>query len=176
MRPDEGFSRRARASIVPARMPPSTTRIVPFDAATAFAFAPRVAVAVWRGDVTMPRVMGFGREIRTFLPSCQGRGYASITVIEPGISLRIPEDVRSASEALQREFAPHIKCMVYLVQQTGFVAAAARTIASGFTLITRAPYPLKVLSTSDETASWCSTYADVDAAEISRIVREARAA
>ncbi len=156
--------------------PPSKMRVVAYDLDVSFVFAPRVAVTVWRKDVTLPRLLAFARELRTFVPQCRGQGYASITVIEPGISLRMGEEVRTASESLQREFAPHIQCMAYLVQTQGFVAATARTIASGFVLLTRAPYPLKVLSTSDECALWASTYVGVPPEDISRALREARGA
>lgn len=155
---------------------PGHARVVHFDPDLSFAFAPRLAIAVWRKDVTLPRLTAFARGIRGFLPQCEGRGYASITVIEPGISLRLPDDVRAASEALQREFAPNIKCMAYLVQQQGFVAATARTIASGFVLLTRAPYPLKIFATTDECATWASTYVDLAPAEISRVLGDVRAA
>jgi hypothetical protein len=155
---------------------PGRSRIVSVDADVAFAFAPRVAVAVWRKDVTLVHLSAFATELRAFLPSCEGRGYASITVIEPTISLRMADDVRAASEKLQRELAPNIRCMAYLVQAQGFVAAAARTIASGFVLITRAPYPLKVFGTTDECATWASGHVALDAVEVERMVNEARAA
>jgi hypothetical protein len=150
-------------------------RVVSVDGDVTFAFAPRVAVAVWRKDVTMVQLQAFERELRAFIPECEGRGYASITVIEPTISLRLPDDVRAASEKLQRECASHIKCMAYLVETRGFVAAAARTIASGFTLITRAPYPLKVFGSTDEVALWAAPYVNVLDRDIQRLVNKARA-
>ena len=154
---------------------PSRNRVVPIDADVSLAFAPRLVIAVWRGHVTMPHVLALGREIRSFLPSCRNQGYGQITVIEPGISMRMPDDVRATSETMQREFAPHIKCMAYLVTQEGFVAAAARTVASGFALVTRAPYPLKVIATPHETAGWVSRYTDLSVAEIEHLLGEVRA-
>lgn len=153
----------------------SRTRIVAVDADVVLAFGPRLSIAVWRKEVTMQHLLVLGREIRSFLPECRKEGYASVTVIEPGISLRMPDDVRSASEALQREFAPHIRCMAYLVTQEGFVAAAARTVASGFALVTRAPYPLKIHATPSETASWVAPIVDAPAPEVERLIKEARA-
>ncbi len=152
------------------------SRVVAVDSDVVLAFGPRLYIAVWRKDVTMQHLLVLGREIRSFLPECRNQGYASITVIEPGISLRMPDDVRASSEALQREFAPHIKCMAYLVTQEGFVAAAARTVASGFALVTRAPYPLKIMATVQETASWVSHHVNQPAAEIERLLVEASAA
>jgi len=150
------------------------TRVIALDDNVTLAFAPRLSIAVWRKDVTLTHLMALGRELRMFLPSCRGKGYAMVTVIEPGISLRLPEEVRSSSETMQREFQQHIRCQAYLVTHQGFGAAAARTIASGFALITRAPYPLKVLATPLETAVWVSSFCDVPSAEVERILAEAR--
>jgi hypothetical protein len=152
----------------------STPRIVPLNADTVFGFGPRVAVAVWRKDVSLDQLLAFGTELRAFIPHCEGRGYASITVIEPTISLRMPEDVRTESEKMQRELASHIKCMAYLVETRGFVAAAARTIASGFTLVTRAPYPLKVFGTTSECAMWSAPYVNILDRDIERLVNKVR--
>lgn len=150
-------------------------RILSVDGDVAFGFAPRVVVAVWRKDVTMAQLAAFGTELRAFIPTLEGKGYASITVIEPTISLRLQDDVRAASEKLQRECASHIKCMAYLVETPGFVAAAARTIASGFTLITRAPYPLKVFGSTQECALWAAPYVNVLDRDIERLVHRVRA-
>lgn len=151
------------------------TRVVPLDETVTLAFAPRLSIAVWRKDVTLTHLMALGRELRMFLPSCRGQGYAMVTVIEPGISLRLPDDVRASSETMQREFQQHIRCQAYLVTHEGFAAAAARTIASGFALVTRAPYPLKVLATPLETAMWVSTFCDLPTSEVERVLGEARA-
>ena len=149
-------------------------RVVPYDSDVVFGFLPRVLVAVWRKDVKLGALRAFETELKAFVPRCEGRGYASITVIEPTISLRLSDEARATSERLQRELAPHIKCMSYLVEVEGFVAAAARTIASGFTLVTRAPYPLKVFGNSGECARWAGPYVDVPTADIEALVRDVR--
>jgi hypothetical protein len=154
---------------------PGRSRIVPVDEQVALAFGPRLAVQVWKKDVTLSHLLVLGRELRAFIPECRGRRYASVCVIEPGISLRMSDEVRNTSEALQREFAPNIQCMVYVVTQEGFVAAAARTVASGFALVTRAPYPLKIMATPAEAASFVSTHIEMPPADVQRLVDEARA-
>jgi hypothetical protein len=153
---------------------PASPRILAPDDNVTFAFMPRVAVAVWRKDVTMTQLDAFATELRAFIPRCEGKGYASITVIEPTISLRMPDDVRKASEKLQRECAPHIQCMAYLVEARGFIAATARTVASGFTLVTRAPYPLKIFGTLGECSVWTSGHVGVGDRDIERLVHRAR--
>jgi len=149
-------------------------RIVRVHPDVTLGFIPSVAVTVWRKTVTLPHLDVFARELRAFIPDCRGRGYASITVIEPTISLNMPEDVRRRSEALQRELAPHIKCMAYVVESDGFVAATARTIASGFLLITRASYPLKLFATGAECATWAGRHVDVDEHEVLALIRSVR--
>lgn len=150
-------------------------RIVSPDADVTFGFAPRIAVSVWRGRVRMAHLDAWASELRAFIPRCEGHGYASITVIEPSISLKLPDDVRSASEKLQRECAPHIKCLAYLVESRGFVAATTRTIASGFLLVTRAPYPLKVFGSLEECALWAAPHVDVGGRDVERLVNRVRA-
>lgn len=147
---------------------------MPVDEQVSLAFGPRLAVQVWKKDVTLSHLLVLGREIRSFIPECRGRRYASICVIEPGISLRMSDEVRNTSEGLQREFAPNIQCMVYVVTQAGFVAAAARTVASGFALVTRAPYPLKIMATSAEAAAFVSTHIDLPAGDIEKLVEDTR--
>lgn len=152
------------------------TRVLPVDPQLTLAFGPRLAMQIWRGEVTVPLLMTLGREIRSFIPECRGERYASLTVIEPGMSLQISEAARKLSETLQREFAPHIQCMAYVVDRDGFVGAMARAVATGFALVTRAPYPVKVVASVAEAGALVACHVPLAAADVQRAVEDARAA
>ena len=110
------------------------------------------------------------------LLSCEGQGYGSITVIEPTLSMRMPDDAREASTALQRRWGTEMKCSAYLVEGSGFLPAAVRTMTAGMALVTRSPYPVKVFSDGPGCASWVGPVVDLTGLEVERAVKEARSA
>lgn len=151
-----------------------STRIIEADAGWALATRGRLVVTVWRNDVTRGRVDAVDRTIRALLPQCGDAGYGSITVVEPGISMRMSEDARTASTALQKRHATAMKCSAYLVEGTGFLPAAVRTLTAGMHLLTRSPYPIRVFATLGELAPWVGPHVDLDQAEVTRVVNEIR--
>jgi hypothetical protein len=76
---------------------PGRARILACDADWSLAQRGRLLITVWRTDVTVARISAVDRAISDLLPSCDGRGYGSITVIEPTISMRMPDDAREPS-------------------------------------------------------------------------------
>ncbi len=148
------------------------------EASEEFAVATRgrLLVTVWRGDVTTDRVASIDRVLRSLVPKCGEAGYGSITVIEPSISMRVSEEARTASTALQKRWAQHMKCSAYLVEGTGFLPAAVRTMTAGMHLITRSPYPIKVFADRIAVTEWVSPHVGLTSSEVDRTTREARSA
>lgn len=155
---------------------PGRARIVACDDDWSLAIRGRLMVTVWRTDVTLGRVTAVDRAISDLLPACEGQGYGSITVIEPTISMRMPDDAREASTALQRRWGTEMKCSAYLVEGSGFLPAAVRTMTAGMALVTRSPYPVKVFSDGPGCASWVGPVVDMTGLEVERAVKEARSA
>ena len=155
---------------------PGRARIVACDDHWSLAIRGRLMVTVWRTDVTVQRVNAVDRAISDLLLSCEGQGYGSITVIEPTLSMRMPDDAREASTALQRRWGTEMKCSAYLVEGSGFLPAAVRTMTAGMALVTRSPYPVKVFSDGPGCASWVGPVVDLTGLEVERAVKEARSA
>jgi hypothetical protein len=165
-------------SLPPDRGAPSltATKIVEASDGWALATRGRLVITVWRNEVTLDRVTSVDRTIRALLPRCAGAGYGSITVIEPGISMRMNDDARTASTDLQKRYAAQMKCSGYLVEGTGFLTAAVRTMTAGMHLLTRSPYPIKTFATMPDLASWVGPHVDLDHTEVARVVYAVREA
>ena len=136
----------------------------------------RLVVSVWRTEVTRDRVAAIDRAIAELVPTCGGKGYGSVTVIERGTSMRMPEDARAASTALQKRWAEHMRVSGYLVDGPGFLIASVRTLTAGLQLVTRARVPIRVYATAEELGGFVAPYVAMSATEIADVVKEARAA
>jgi hypothetical protein len=124
--------------------------------AWALATVGRLIITVWRIDVTLARVNLVDTAIRGLVPRCGKAGYSSITVLEPGVSMRLPDDARDASTQLQRRWDDHMRCSGYLVEGSGFLPAAVRTMTSGLALFTRSKAKIRVFSEAGVLADWIS--------------------
>lgn len=151
-------------------------RIVEADTDWALAVRGRLLVTVWRTLATAARVGRVDAAIRAIVETGREPGYASITVVEPTISLLLDEEARRASTTLQTRWAERMKCSAYLVDGTGFLMATVRTVTSGMALVTRAPYPTKVFADVGSTVAWVSPFAGLGAPEVGGAIAAARAA
>jgi hypothetical protein len=134
----------------------------------------RLLITVWRTDVTSARIATVDRAVRELT---LGNGhYASITVVESGISMRMTEEARDASTSLQRRWAEHMHCSAYLVEGEGFLPAAVRTMTAGMALVTRSPYPVRVFRELPPCAAWVAPHADLDVPAVEQAVTRARLA
>jgi hypothetical protein len=163
-------------SSVPPAEENGATHIVEASDGWALATRGRLVVTVWRNDVTFERVRSVDRVIRALLPRCGEAGYGSITVIEPGISMRMNDDARAASTDLQKRYARQMKCSGYLVEGTGFVTATVRTMTAGMHLLTRSPYPIRVFAMLPDVAAWVAPHVALDESAVVRAVFEVRGA
>lgn len=134
----------------------------------------RLVVTVWRTDVTTARIASVDRVVRELCGS--GASYASITVIERTISMRIDERARAESQALQARWAQQMRCSAYLVEGDGFLPAAVRTMTAGMALVTRSPHPIRVFRELATTSSWVAPHSDLGIYEVEQAVTRARLA
>lgn len=134
----------------------------------------RLLITVWRSDVTPARIATVDRAIRDLT---LGAGhYASITVVERSISMRMSEEARDASTSLQRKWGEAMRCSAYLVEGDGFLPAAVRTMTAGMALVTRSPYPVRVFRDLPSCAEWVAPHADLDVIAVEQAVDRARLA
>jgi len=142
----------------------------------ALATSGRLIVTVWRTDVTLARVNLVDTTIRGLVPRCGKAGYCSITVLEPTVSLRMPDDARDASTQLQRRWDDHMRCSGYLVEGTGFLPAAVRTMTSGMALFTRSKAKIRVFGDAPTLAEWIAPSIGVTPRDVVRTLFEVRGA
>lgn len=124
------------------------------------AHLPGVLISSWAGNVKLEHVQALERCIPTLLHRSPGNRYAAISVIEPSITMRLEDDARELSSALQQRWVDQTTRHAYLVEGTGFLPATVRTLTSGMHLMNRTPYPLKVFKDPLVLASWICEAAD----------------
>jgi hypothetical protein len=150
------------------------TDIIANDSAWALAVSGRLVMTVWRTDVTLARVQLVDRTIAKLVPTLGGEKYCSITLLEPTVSMRLPDDARASSTELQKRWGPHACCSAYLVFGEGFLAVSVRTLTAGMSLMTRSPHPIKVFSDTPSCASWVASFAERPASDIVLAMSQAR--
>jgi hypothetical protein len=75
-------------------------------------------------------------------------------VIIPAVANPPPEDVRRAIRDVLANLAPQLRCLCWLVEGTGFRAAAVRATLVGLRVFTRQPYTTRVASDMTESLQW----------------------
>ena len=148
--------------------------VVEANDAWALAVRSRLVVTVWRTNVTLARVNLVDTAIRRLVPRCGKAGYSAITVLEQRVSLRMPDDARDASTQLQRRWDDHMRCSGYLVEGTGFLPAAVRTMTSGMALFTRSKAKIKVFSDGELLAEWIGPSVGMTSREVVRTLFDVR--
>lgn len=146
------------------------------DEDVVIATRPSLLVASWGGTIRPDQIQLLDGVIPRLLSASPGRKYASVTIIEPSISMRFEDDARELSARLQKRWGEHMHAQAYLVDGTGFLPAAVRTATAGLHLMTRAPYPLKVFREPHELADWIASFGALRAYEVEDAIERVRSA
>ncbi len=136
----------------------------------------RLVVSVWRTSVTVERVAKIDGVIGALVPRCGKLGYGSVTVLEPTVSIRMPDEARDASTKLQRRWDDAMRCSGYLVEGTGFLPAAVRTMTAGMALFTKSKAPIKVFQDALSLSEFVAPHVGLEAREVARTLHELRSA
>jgi hypothetical protein len=75
-------------------------------------------------------------------------------VIIPSLANPPPEDVRRAIREVLANLSPQLRCLCWLVEGTGFRAAAVRATLVGLRVFSRQPYVTSVASDMTESLQW----------------------
>jgi hypothetical protein len=92
--------------------------------------------------------------------------YGILSLIDATRTLRIADDAKERSRVHEKEMQPYVLGLSQVVVGGGFVAAAARTVLTGISLMNRPPYPLKVYSTVPDGVRFLGTRVEVDEAAL----------
>ena len=134
-----------------------------------------VLVSVWRTEVQLAGIDATETAIVSLLERTRRDWYGSVSVIEPSMSLRMSEEARAASTALQRRWMGRMRCSAYVVEGNSFAMAAVRTMTAGMSLVTRSPYPIKSFSDAVSAAEWVSAILEMTPAMVLATIARARA-
>jgi hypothetical protein len=123
-------------------------------------------VSVWRGETTaerMHRVFNAQRTLWNITPM-----QAMVTVIEP-TTPSVGSEGRELGLRLYRETAPHLVATAYVIEGSGFFAAAVRGVIATTRLILRPPFPMQPFARVDDAAEWIAPLASAAIAPLTRI-------
>ncbi len=155
------------------------TKVLYADAGTAVAVCGNVFVNVMREAQTLARLRELRRHIERHVQRW-GADTLSISVLEPGATAETPKDVRDETAAITRDY-PSIAAAI-VIEGSGFRAAAIRAVLATIYLVSRSPYPHRIVDSVFAGARWLveqatrRELAHVTAADIEAAVATARAA
>jgi hypothetical protein len=75
-------------------------------------------------------------------------------VIIPANASPPPDDVRAAIKGVLTRLAPKLRCLCWVVEGSGFRAAAVRATLTGLRMFSRPPYPTNVASSMSQALTW----------------------
>jgi hypothetical protein len=75
-------------------------------------------------------------------------------VIIPATASPPPDDVRQAIKDVLTRLAPKLRCLCWVVEGSGFRAAAVRGALTGLRMFSRPPYPTNVAGSMGAGISW----------------------
>lgn len=154
--------------------PPPTLKMTTADADWSCASWNSVLLLVWRGATTVARAR-LAMATLTTLAGAHREGIGLVVVIEPGAP-NPDAEARTILTDTMRQLGTKVVGAAYLVPVGGFVGAAVRAAITGLGLMSRVAYPLKVVATASEAASWLATRlpGSVEPSELERAVEAAR--
>jgi hypothetical protein len=148
------------------------------DAGCAVATRGNLFVNVMREAQTLERLREVRRHIERHV-AAWGEHTISISVLEPGATAQAPREVRDETAAITRDYRSIAAAIV--IEGSGFRAAAVRAVVAAIYLVSRSPYPHRIVESVDDGARWLRQMAEragharVGAVEIVEAVAAARA-
>ncbi len=121
------------------------------DSRVAAATCGGVFISVLRQPPTLENINRLRAETRR-LHDLRGGKYGSLSILEPSAVANVAADVREASARFAREFT--MLGAAIIVEGSGFLPAAGRTLIAGIYLLTKKTYPHKIFAKPADGAAW----------------------
>ncbi len=86
-------------------------------------------------------------------------GIAALVII-PSVAKPPPDEVRKAISNLMTRVGADLRCACWLVEGTGFRAAAVRAALASLQLVVRSSYPTRVCATIEDAIGWIIPHLD----------------
>jgi hypothetical protein len=121
---------------------------------------PPVPIIIWQ-DVFVVVDQGAIRALDYAAIEAMGRDHiathasgVAVLVIIPSVARPPAEEVRRAITTMLSRSERHLRCVCWLVEGTGFRAAAVRAALTGLQMVNKSPYPTRVCSELGEALRW----------------------
>lgn len=129
-----------------------TMRMVTVVDGLATAEVDNTSVLLWRGPVNAERFSLQRASIERVVRAHPGQA-AVLCIIEPG-SPPPSQELREAASAMLTQLAPKLRCVAYVIEGSGFRAAAVRGVLCGIELIRRNSYTARYFASVEQATTW----------------------
>jgi hypothetical protein len=144
--------------------PGASLTILACDDHFALALWRNVFIVLWRRQPDAARTETMHDVFNKVAAQTPG-GVAVTVVIEAGVPPPDPTTRARITEVMRANAAAN-RGIAYIIEETGFVAAAMRSVVTGTLLIVRPPYPARVFATVKKAAPWLLAQAGAGEADI----------
>jgi len=149
--------------------------IIEANAHFVMAWAPAVALYVWRGEPTMAGIDAAAAMMSAARASTPGDSGVMLGVVEEGTPPP-PSHVRRALAEVMHGGQGFFCASALVFEGTGFQASMVRMVATGLALLARQPFPHQVFAPIPDAPLWLASCCDaVRARRLQTMIAEARA-
>lgn len=144
------------------------------DRGLALATVGNAFISVWKEPSTLERLERVRRVEQALVDRCAD-GIVVLTVMTDSSAATKAGEPEAASK-LAKHFAPTTRAHAYVIEGSGFRAAALRAVIAGVNAISRPGHPTRVFDAASEAIRWLAPYGNaLDPPAHEKALAEARA-
>ena len=87
-------------------------------------------------------------------------GYAALAILPVLAPQPLPRDMLDAAQALTSSAPPEMQAVAEVIEGKGFLAATARSVATGMLLVGRPRWSMRIFAGVEPAAAWLSAWVD----------------
>jgi len=143
------------------------------DRGLALATTGNAFISVWREPSTLERLQQVRRVEQELVDRCKD-GIIVLTVLTDSSAATRAGEPEEASK-LAKHFAPTTRAHAYVIEGTGFRAAALRAVIAGVNALFRPGHPTRVFDGADQAIRWLVPYGQaIEEAALTAALAQAR--
>lgn len=121
----------------------------------------------WFAPIDLDTFRSFASVQRGFAASRTG-SYSTMSIVELERVGRMDEEAKAFSQDHLHKMAPRLTAMAQVLLGAGFVAATARAVVTGQSMLKRPTYAWKIFDAIDPGCAWIAERVEPDAATVRR--------
>lgn len=121
----------------------------------------------WFAPIELDTFQSFASVQRAFAASRPGT-YSTMSIVELERVGRMDEEARARSQQHLHAMAPRLTAMAQVLLGAGFLAATARAVVTGQSMLKRPTYAWKIFDVIDPGCAWVASYVTPEAASLRR--------